>query len=375
MKQAISPFLPTVAGVLSGTLAAFAVTFALVQPELRQIEERLGELGRATSTPVTTPLEPPVQIVPIESRPLLPSYPPAFLERKVSSVLNLVRRGRADGQPVSNERILGSAVALTSDGWLATSRRAVEGLRLNDLSVAWNGKVYPVRRATRDTSTDVAYLKIDVNNLPTTAFARASDVQSGAAVWLESHPGQLRADLVIDASIPSTMEAVTSERAGRRFLVQGNERLASGTAVWDGGGKLVGVTDTSDANGTVVIPAEGMGSTLAQLINTGAIQRPLLGIRGLDLAHMTLDTASSSLPTIGTWVRSVPNATPAYRNLAENDVIERIERDILDGTADLGETLHDYRPGATVTLYGRRNGEAFQARVTLGTQNTAETIR
>lgn len=374
MKNSVLTFLPTVAGVLAGTVAAIVVSFAFLQPQLQGIRNDIDALGQATSTP-TMPVVPPVQIVPIEPRPLIPAYPPAFLERRVSSVLTLVRRARNEQAPLPAERELGAAVALTSDGWLATSRATVDGLRLVDMGVAWSGRVFPVRRAVRDSSTDIVYLKIDVNNLPAVAFARASDVQSGAAVWFEARPGQLRADLVIDESAMQTRDALSSERAGRRFLVQGLSGEASGAAVWDGGGKLVGIADVQSENGATVIPAEGLGNALAQLIGNGEILRPLLGIRGIDLADITLETSSSSLPRIGTWVRSVPAGTPAYRNLAENDVIERVERDILDGNADLGERLLDYRPGVTLTFYGRRNGQPFQARVTLGSHNTAETIK
>ncbi|MCE9586597.1 S1C family serine protease [Candidatus Uhrbacteria bacterium] len=372
MKHPFLAFLPTLAGIVAGTVMALVATMALVQPQLLAIQGKIDMLGQATSTLYTPP---PVQIVPIEPRPLVPAYPPAFLERRISSVLTIVRRGRADAQPLAEERELGSAVAITSDGWLATSWPAVAGLRLNELSVVWSGRVYPVRRAVRDTATDVVYLNIDANGLPAAAFARASDVESGAAVWFESRPGALRADLIIDNSAMLTREALSSERAGRRFLVQGVAGKHSGAAVWDGGGKLVGIVDEIDGNGASVIPAEGIGTALGQLIGAGVITRPLLGIRSIDLADIALDTTSSTLPQIGSWVRGVPTATPAYRNLVENDVIERVERDILDGSADLGERLLEYRPGVTITLYGRRNGQSFQARVTLGSHNTAESIK
>ncbi len=378
MKNPVFAYLPTIAGVSAGTLAAVVVSFAFLQPQLNSLHQELADLRQSTSTLVaipSTPLTPPIEIIPIERRPLVPTYPSAFLDRRVSSVVTLVRRGKNDSLPISEEREIGGAVALTTDGWLATSRSTVEGLRLADLGVEWSGRMFPVRRAFRDTATDIVYLKIDATNLPTVAFSRASDVQSGAAVWFESRPGQLRADLIVDASVMSTRDPLSSERAGRRFLIQGMPGNTAGGAVWDGGGKLVGIIEADGASGLTVLPAEGLGSTLAQLVGSGEILRPLLGIRGVDLAEVTLDTASSSLPSLGMWVRGVTVGTPAYRNLVENDVIERVERDILDGNADLGERLLDYRPGATLTFYGRRAGESFQARVTIGSHNTAEAIK
>ncbi len=380
MKNSALALLPTIGGVAAGTITAIVVTMAYVQPQLHTIQGQLDTLAKTTSTlrvPIApvVPVIPPIQVVPIEPRPLVAAYPPAFIERRTSSVLTLVRRGRADGSPVLADRELGSAVAITSDGWLATSRSVIEGLKLSELSVAWLGRIYPVKRAVRDTATDLVYLNVDIQGLPTVAFARASDVENGAAVWFESRPGQLRADLIIDSSVIAPGEILSSEHMSRRFLVQGLGGKNLGAAVWDGGGKLVGITESSDVSGTRVIPAEGLGSVLAQFISTGEIQRPLLGLKGIDLSSAVLDTTSSTLPRLGSWVRAVPAGTPAYRNLAENDVIERVERDILDGSADLGERLLEYRPGVTITLYGLRNGQPLQAKVTLGTHNTAEAVK
>lgn len=377
MKNSALALLPAFGGVVAGTVTAIVVTMAFVQPQFHAIQSQIDTLSKTTSTlsvPIV-PVTPPIQIVPIEPRPLVTAYPPAFIERQVSSVLTLVHRGRADGLPIAPERELGAAIAITSDGWLATSRSAIEGMKLSELSVAWLGHVYPIKRAVRDTATDIVYLNVDIQGLPTVAFARASDVESGAAVWYESRPGQLRADLIIDSSIMTAGELLSSERSGRRFLVQGVSGKNLGAAIWDGGGKLVGIAESTDINGTRVIPADGLSATLGQLISTGAIQRPLLGIKGIDLSGVVLDATSSTLPQLGTWVRTVPTGTPAYRNLAENDVLERVERDILDGSADLGERLLEYRPGVTITLYGRRNGQPFQAKVTLGTHNTAEAVK
>lgn len=374
MKQSPASVFPLLISLSSGAFAALAVTLLVVQPQLNQIKERLNDIGQATSTPIAPPVA-PVEIVPLESRPLLPAYPKAFSDRRESPVLSIIRKSRSEGQPIADDRILGSALSLTSDGWLATSRRAVEGLRLSEISVAWGGKIYPAQRAVRDTSTDTVYLKINATNLPVINSARASDVQNGAPVWVESRSGQLRADLIIDRASIGSVEPITSEKSARRFLIQGTGAFLPGSAVWDGGGKLIGITDLSQPNSTTVVPMEDVGSTLSQLINTGEIRRPLLGARGIDLAHITFESVSTSLPTIGTWIRTVTPGTPAYRNLIENDVIERVERDILDGSADLGELLHDYRPGATITFYGKRNGASFQTDITLGTQNTAEVIK
>ena len=89
MKNSVLTLLPTVAGVVAGTATAIVVTLAFVQPQFDAIRGQIDGLTVTTSTPTVVP---PVQIVPIEPRPLIPAYPPAFLERHISSVVTVVRR-------------------------------------------------------------------------------------------------------------------------------------------------------------------------------------------------------------------------------------------------------------------------------------------
>ncbi len=236
--------------VLIAFASALLISWLILAQQIGEIRQSIDELRHASSTatilPTPTQVQPSVQIIPIEPRPLMPSYPSAFNQRKSSSVLTIVRRGKGDGATIGTERELGAAVALTSDGWLATSRAAIEGLRLAEISIERNGRIYPVRKGIRDLSTDIAYLKIDATDLPSPAFARAEDVQSGAAVWFEARPGQLRPDLIIDAAVPANHDSQSSEKVLRRFLIQGQALHAAGGAVWDGGGKLVGITEGGD---------------------------------------------------------------------------------------------------------------------------------
>jgi S1-C subfamily serine protease len=268
-------------------------------------------------------------------------------------------------------------VAITSDGWVSTSDVAISGLRISDLAVAVGGRVRPVERGIRDRSTGIAYLKIATGGLPTPAFVRASDVVSGAAVWVEAQPRQLHPEIILTVRAPS-QEPTDSMVIGRRFLISMPTGITRpiGASVWDGAGRLVGLVEKMDGAGQAqVIPATTLGSSLSQWLANGSIQRASLGVRTLDMSGITLDMATSSLPTLGAWVRNVSASGPAYRQLLVGDVIERIERDILDGTADLGERLLDYRPGVSVTLTGRRRGAAFSVLVPLADETVSETIK
>src|SRR5262249_51533658 len=118
-------------------------------------------------------------------------------------------------------------------------------------------------------------------------------------------------------------------------------------------------------------------------LQNGDIRRASLGVRAFDLSGLSLDMPSSTLPSLGAWLHAdrktgataVSAKGSSAKLLMDGDVIERIESEILDRTADLGERLLDYRPGVTVNVTGVSKGQAFQTQVMLGTETVSETIK
>lgn len=349
--------------------------------------DRVLSLVTASSTPgflEPTPTEPEIEIIPLERRPLSSAYPPAFALRTASGALTLVRRTGSD--IVTAERELGTVVALTDDGWLLTTESAITNSRLADLAVMQNGSLVNVERAIRDHSTGLVYLKISTRGLPVTTFVRPSDVLPGTAVWLEGRPLQLRPESIIDTRLASMTDAGSSERALRRFLLTGPPATDwSGAPVWDSGGRLLALLDTWDeqAKAWKAIPVGSIGRDLGSILSSGEIRRASLGVRGLDLAAVTLDPRPASLPRLGVWLRperktgspAISPTGPSAKLLREGDVLERVERDILDGATDLGELLLEYRPGAEVTVYGQRSTQPLQIKITLGNLITSENLK
>lgn len=372
-----------VLAIVTGALAGLAAAEWRLAPRL----DRLSSLITASSTPGVfepVPTEPEIEIIPLERRPLASAYPSAFANRTASGVLTLVKRNGAD--LVTAERELGSAVALTADGWLLTTEAALANLRLAELAVIRNGALVKIERAYKDHSTGLAYLKVDVRGLPVTTFVRPSDVLPGTAVWVETRPLRLRPESVIDTRLANLTDAISSERALRRFLISGPEAANwSGSPVWDSGGRLLAVIDSWDVGHQAwrALPLGSLGRDLGSILSSGEIRRASLGVRGFDLAAITLDPRPAVLPRLGLWLRperktglpAVAPAGPSAKLLRDGDVIERLERDILDGAADLGERLLEYRPGVEVTLYGRRASESLQVSVTLGNVLTSEQVK
>jgi S1-C subfamily serine protease len=285
---------------------------------------------------------------------------------------------RASGKTVEDrlihrEQAVGQVVALTADGWFAAPFAAVGGLRVTEMGVVWNGQVYPVVSATRDLATDMVFLKTNAQGLPSVRFVPAQDVTSGMDVWIEPTAKRLSVEMVIDAHVLS-VQTVSSERATRRFLVSGDAfNHAVGGAVWNEAGGLIGLLESKTGDGWRVIPSSNLPSALSALLNKQEITHASLGVQAVDLSVLAFETTDRArLPSQGVWIKAVTATTSTLR---EGDVIERFERDILDGSADLGERLLEYVPGGIVTLYGLRKGVTWQGMVTLGTVMTGEKLK
>ena len=158
-----------------------------------------------------------------------------------------------------------------------------------------------------------------------------------------------------------------------------------GAPVWSANGALIGLVTQSSSVPARYLPASAFASAFASLLNTDEIRRPLLGVRGADLAWARFDpSVVSAYPERGVLLRenraarlpAITRSTPAASaGLLAGDVIQKIDRDILDGSADLGELLAEYRPGSRVTLTVLRDNDTIEIPVELSSIVTSEELK
>jgi len=391
MKPTSSPLIRSVftltaasiCGALAGASAGFLTSTYFPQSVLTVSRFTATSTSDLTTMPTST-----LSLVPLERRPVEPLLPPAFAKRRVSAVASLYRKPKGvalEERLLTDDRLLGQAVALTSDGWFVTTAAAIEGLRLADLTVWHNGKTYPVQRGVIDHLNTTAFLKTSASDLPASAFAHLQDLQSGAVLWTETRSGELSPSIVLSTNARTGTDAVSSETASRRIIASGQTAAGDrGSAVWDPNGSLVGLIDSTVGERVRVIPASGIASSFSSLLNQGEIRHAQLGVRALDLADVRFDGTRDGLPSSGALIRDekktgkpgVIRDLAAYSaKLKSGDVILRVDRDILDGSADLGEVLAEYQPGTAVTLRILRDTVDSDVRVMLGQVVTSEPLK
>jgi S1-C subfamily serine protease len=363
--------------ILAGCVGWIAAQQAITQ-QIKRIDDALAHLTTTQTPPTST-----VQIVPVQPavEPAANTWPSVFREERWSPALHVLRRSSAEGF-VTKEQSLGTAVSLTSDGWLVIPSVALGTVRVADLSIAWQGRTIPVTRALKDSFTDLVYLKIAATDLPAAALLTQEDVVAGKAVWAEEESNHFIPETLVSLQAEMMNESQSSEKAVRRYAVS---QAAVGSApVWDDQGRLVGMIEATPTNTSRrVLPASSIQAALRSLLANGEIRRASLGVEFLELADMTEQASVRKYPAHGALLianrresKAAVNPTgPASKFLKEGDIIEQIERDVLDGVQTISEHIAEYRPGAVVSLSGHRQGLPFQVSVSLGSIVTSEPLK
>lgn len=367
-----------VAGALAGAIAGWTVGAWQIDRSTSPFAT-WGPYGASTSTPDT----PDVTVIPVDRRPQASLVPTPFEGRRASSVAGVYAPARfADGALLTEEDLVTQAVGVTSDGWFAVPAVAIQGIETEALVVWYEGQTATATRALLDELSGVVFLDTPFTNVNAPAFARASDVTAGLAAWLERRANRFEPVGVAALRAPiQSLAGVSSERAVREGVLTGGraEEGDMGAPVWSVNGALVGLVVADVGEELRYLPASAWSASLASLLSDGAISHALLGVHGVDLAWArVVRIGPDALPVRGTWLRDgvqgalrepavVPGSPADRAGLREGDVIERVDRDILDGSADLGELLADYRAGSRVTLTVRRGGETIELPVVLGT--------
>lgn len=375
--------LAAVAGALAGTAAALVVT----PLDFRSVPPTDATSTVPTTTPTTTVAE--LSLTRLEPRLASSVLPPEFLSRRASPVAAIYRKARGatvDERILTDDRLLGQGVALTSDGWIVTQASVVGSLSVSELTVWINGKSASVTRGVTDRVNGTAYLKIAASDLTAPAFGQVMDLVPGSEIWMERRAGALSPTLVtiLSERMP-TADPGGSETANRRIRLDAAAREGDrGSPAWDSRGALVGLIESAVGEPARVIPSSSIASSFASLLNQDAIRHASLGARFTDLAALRIDGDRGTLPLRGALLKddrkqgkpAVAKDSPAAKaGLKAGDVILAVERDILDGTADLGEILSEYLPNTRATLRVWRNGTELDVPVEFGALVTSEPMK
>jgi putative serine protease PepD len=261
----------------------------------------------------------------------------------------------------------GTGFVYDDQGHIVTNEHVIDGATSVKVSFG-DGKTYSATIVGKDTSTDVAVLKVNApaSELSPLSLADSSTVAVGDGVVAIGDPFGL--DDTVTSGIVSAVdrEIQAPDNTPIEGAIQTDAAINhgnSGGPLFDLTGKVIGVTAQieSDSGGSdgvgFAIPSNLVKSIADQLIATGKASHPLLGIDPTSAAN-------------GVKVASVQSGTGAAKaGLQAGDVITRFDGTDVTSVAKLRAVIATHAPGDSVSVTYNRGGSSHTVQVTLGTRS------
>ena len=276
----------------------------------------------------------------------------------------------------------GSGVIISSDGYIVTNNHVISGS--DEIEVVLNdNRAFTAKVIGKDSSTDLALLKVEENNLPYLTFGDSEATRVGEWVLAVGNPFNLMS--TVTAGIVSAkgrrLEDIGPQPRQRQRQQQINIEafIQTDAAVNEGnsGGALVNIrgeviginsqiaTRTGDFSGnSFAIPATIVQKVVGDLKEFGFVQRAMLGVGTQPIDDKL--AKEKNLKLEGVYVASVePNRGAAAAGIKEGDVITAINNAPVNSFADLQEQVSKYRPNDQVDVTVNRDKKPQQFKVTL----------
>ena len=277
---------------------------------------------------------------------------------------------------------LGSGVIYREDGYIITNAHVVRGA--SDVSVSFaDGSNEPAEVVGSDPNSEIAVLKVDRNNLPAAAFKTNEPPVVGQFAVAIGSPAGFEATVTsgIVSAVgrefpPELTRGDNQAAAALSNLIQTDAAISpgnSGGALVDRDGNIIGINvaylppaETGAVNLGFAVPADTAVSVADQLIETGEVTIPYLGVGTIPLSQEVAQRFDLQVDS-GALVQTVePGSGADEAGVRVNDVITALEGEEVSSYGDLFGALRDYEPGDTVGLTVVRDGEERTLDVTLG---------
>ena len=285
-----------------------------------------------------------------------------------------------DDQP-QRENSLGSGVLVSSQGLILTNHHVIEAADQIEIALA-DGRTMPARIVGTDPETDLAVLKVDMQNLPAITFADPNKSRVGDVVLAIGNPfgvGQTVTQGIISALGRNHLGINTFEN-----FIQTDASINpgnSGGALIDTEGNLVGVNSAiySRTGGSMgigfAIPVSLAKQVMEQIVRQGSVIRGWIGIEAQDITPELAE--SFRLKEVrGSLIAGVLRGSPAERaGLRPGDVLLGIDGVEITDSSSMLNTISSLPPEKKAVLSISRNQNRLEIPVIIGRRPTPQRIQ
>ena len=347
----------------------------------------------STPVPVTVDLE-EVGIEVVGSPPAVRGDPDELLvvtfdasqvvDRVMPAVVTVINEQQFDNGIFGQTEIeagRGTGFIIDESGHIVTNEHVVRGGTGFEVILA-NGVSRPAELVGADPRSDLAVVRIEGDVPATVSFGDSNTLQQGQPVLAIGSPlgeftGTVTSGIISALNRDFPAAPVGSGEGFYTDLIQHDAAINpgnSGGPLFDLAGRVIGVNTLGIPQSGMTpvqglffaIPANHVDRVVDELIETGEVAYPRIGIRyqpiSPDLA------AQNNLPIdYGAYViESVPGGPAAEAGIEAGDIIVAIGDQRITGDTTFPEALFAHSSGETVTVTVLRNGETREFQVTFG---------
>ncbi len=278
------------------------------------------------------------------------------------------------------EKGTGSGFILSGDGQILTNAHVVDGADTVTVTLK-DGRSFQGKVLGKDELTDVAVVKIQADNLPSVTLGNSDQLQPGE--WAIAIGNPLGLDNSVTTGIISATGR-TSNQIGapdkRVEFIQTDAAINPGNS---GGPLLNSRGEVIGMNTAIIQGAQGLGFSIPintaqriskQLIATGKVQHPYLGIQMLGLTPQIKQNLNSD-PNSGITVNEdkgvlvvkvMPNSPAAKAGVRAGDVIKSLNGKSVTDASSVQRAVESSQVGGNLSLELRRNGQTINLAVQPG---------
>ncbi len=330
-------------------------------PAIETSPETPPSFPATSGTEETTPIAPGWELSPSEGQASpLPTIADVVAKVKPSVVAINTEMVTLDffNRPFTQEGA-GSGWIISEDGIIITNNHVVQGAESITVTLD-DGRTLPVdvNTVATDVLSDIAVLKIEAENLPAVTVGDSDKLRVGE--WVVAIGNALGLGISATHGIVSRMEVSLEMSAEETLygLVQTNAAINpgnSGGPLVNMAGEVIGITSAKVSAAGV----EGMGYAISsnqampiiqQLINTGYVVRPWLGVGLYTVDQFVVSRYDLAVDKGGLVTNVSPDSPADQAGLQAGDVITGFGDEVITNGNELIQAIHSAEIGEEVEI-------------------------
>ena len=273
----------------------------------------------------------------------------------------------------------GTGVIVSSDGFILTNNHVVQDAGAITVILS-NKREYAARVVGTDPTTDIALMKIDIQDAPAAPLGDSDGARVGEWVLAFGNPGfgASSLDFTVTSGIISAKGRPLSILNSSAFAIEDFIQTDAVINPGNSGGPLINLrgeviginTAIASDNGRYqgygfAIPINLARRVMRDLVDHGRVRRALLGISVQDVTQE--DAEVYGLEEIrGVVISQLSEDSPAAEaGLRQQDVIVGVQGQPIDRVGELQRRVAQNRPGDAVEIQAIRFGEPITVSVRL----------